>query len=564
MPTISPPFLLSASCSLFQQVPHNFDHYCRRVLLHEKMKTQENKTSGDHQDDGNAGQREIFIPLHTLYSSSGSSQEVPNNKQLRKPNLLSEMGARNQEISSQDFVQIKMPPSPTSTLKKVSIPPKPSPSNTKMNTSPGPSLPKAKSSTKHILPKRSVKYKVSSSDMEKSSNLVPGEPSDKPSILRSWSLSKIFTPRMSRTSSLPIPPIGRANSETIPGGDLLPVTSVLRANSESICGGNLVPVAPVAHANSETTHGGNLLPANPISRANSETIYGSNFIGTHNTKGAHCHISRSLSVPSLNKDASTRKMDSFIRVIPSPSMKDRNQTSTTATTRDDENYETDGEDIPEEEAVCRICLVEVCEGGETLKLECNCKGELALAHQECAIKWFSIKGCKTCEVCKHEVKNLPVKLLRVQSIPNRSTGAIRAPYMEVNGFSEFYRVWQEVPILVIISVLLYFCFLEELLIETTDMGMGSVALSIPFSCILGFLAAMTSSTMVKGRFVWLYASLQFALVVIFAHLFFFMVHKEPILLIILATFAGFGVAMGGSIILFKLLKWRTRLHVSSS
>lgn len=105
---------------------------------------------------------------------------------------------------------------------------------------------------------------------------------------------------------------------------------------------------------------------------------------------------------------------------------------------------------------------------------------------------------------------------------------------------------------------------------------------------------------VKGRFVWLYASIQFALVVIFAHLFFFMVrvnlllnaycqfprgdghvrehrfnsflfsyvdiqvHKEPILLIILATFAGFGVAMGGSIILFELLKWRTRLHVSSS
>lgn len=528
------------------------------------MKTQENKTLGDQLDDENAGQREIFIPLHALNSSSGSSQEVPNNKQLRKSNLLSEMGARNQEISSQDFVQIKMPPSPTPTLKKVNNLPKPSPSTAKMNTSPGPSLPKAKSSTKHILPKRSVKYKVSSSDIEKPSNLAPGEPSDKPSILRSWSLSKIFTPRMNRTSSLPIPPIARANSETMSGGDLLPATSVLRANSESLCEGNLVPVAPVAHANSETTHGENLLPANPISRANSETIYGSNFIGTQNTKGGHGHIARSLSVPSLNKDASTRKTDSFIRVITSPCTRDRNHTSTTATAGDDENYETDGEDIPEEEAVCRICLVEVCEGGETLKLECNCKGELALAHKECAIKWFSIKGCKTCEVCKNEVKNLPVKLLRVQSIQNRNTGTIRAPYMEVNGFSEFYRVWQEVPVLVIVSVLLYFCFLEELLIETTDMGMGSVALSVPFSCILGFLAAMTSSTMVKGKFVWLYASMQFALVVIFAHLFFFMVHKEPILLIILATFAGFGVAMGGSIIFFELLKWRTRLHVSSS
>ncbi|KAL9296745.1 hypothetical protein ACSQ67_022641 [Phaseolus vulgaris] len=123
------------------------------------------------------------------------------------------------------------------------------------------------------------------------------------------------------------------------------------------------------------------------------------------------------------------------------------------------------------------------------------------------------------------------------------------------------RVWQEVPVLVIVSMLAYFCFLEQLLVG--KMGTGAIAISLPFSCVLGLLSSMTSSTMVKSRFIWIYASVQFALVVLFAHIFYSMVHVQAVLSILLATFAGFGVVMSGSSILVEFYRWRGRLQALS-
>ncbi|KAI3450553.1 hypothetical protein Pfo_007218 [Paulownia fortunei] len=471
------------------------------------MSTEEKDRSIPQLHDGSSAcERQAVVPIPKLEKTLGTTEETSQGKQWRKPNLFLEIPTRTLEVSPQEFVQIKMPFTPSPTPKRVNFHLSPSPSDSRLNGCSGPSSTRGKSSIRSLLPKLSFKHRGSNSDVEKAANIDSGSSTvvtqDKPSVSRSWSFSKIFTPRIKRTSSL--------------------------------------PVTPFANSNPDTAHRGSI---------NSHL--------TLDTKEVR-RMSRSLSVPVVNKDKGIQKMNSFFRVIPStPRVKDEDSEVSMAAREDDvawipENNEANGEDIPEEEAVCRICLVELCEGGETLKMECSCKGELALAHQECAIKWFAIKGNKTCDVCKQEVKNLPVTLLRIQSTINRNTGANNFGEMEING----YRIWQELPILVIVSMLAYLCVFEQLLVRKMDTT--AIAISLPFSCVLGLLSSMTSSIMVTRRFVWVYASVQFTLVVLFAHIFYNLVHVQAVLSILLSTFVGFGLAMSGASILVEVLRWRGR------
>ncbi|XP_068311412.1 uncharacterized protein [Pyrus communis] len=468
------------------------------------MGTEEEKH--DHDQNSCQGQGEVVVPLHKVEDSVGVAEEAPQVHPWKRKNLHLEIPTRTSEDCVKDFVAIKMPPTPSPTPRKVNFLLTPGSVDGRMSDSPGPSSAKGKSSIKSIFPKLSFKYR-SSADAEKASNLAAEGSStgarEKASISRSLSLTKLFTPRMKTTSSLPVTPIALAHREYAHGGSV---------------GGSLNSIR----------------------------------------KESRRQIARSLSVPVNLKEMNLKMMDSFFRVIPStPRVKEGDGVSISSPTVDAGKDDDNGEDIPEEEAVCRICLVELCEGGETFKTECSCKGELALAHQECAIKWFSIKGNKTCDVCKQEVQNLPVTLLRIQSVRAQNAGASLYEQEDANGF----RVSQEVPVLVIVSMLAYFCFLEQLLVK--KMGTGAIVISLPFSCVLGLLSSVTSSTMVKRRFVWVYASVQFALVVLFAHIFYSLVRVQAVLCILLATFAGLGVTMSGSSIIVEFLRWRRRWQTAS-
>lgn len=125
--------------------------------------------------------------------------------QWKKRNLSLDIPPR-KDVSPPDAYLVKMPVTPSSTPKRFQL--KSASCNVRIDPLPSSTMSRSKSSIKSLLRSHGFIYRSSSGDVEEGSSTVPAASpkvlQEMCSISRSLSLTKIFMPRIKRTSSLPV------------------------------------------------------------------------------------------------------------------------------------------------------------------------------------------------------------------------------------------------------------------------------------------------------------------------------------------------------------------------